>query len=46
MVADMFATLDWSADDDIPVADGSSAAELRGVLCGLGIRTRRVSQNS
>jgi hypothetical protein len=25
----MFATLDWSADDDIPVADGSSAAELR-----------------
>jgi hypothetical protein len=25
----MFATLDWSADDDIPVPDGSSAAELR-----------------
>jgi hypothetical protein len=25
----MFVTLDWSADDDIPVPDGSSAAELR-----------------
>jgi hypothetical protein len=29
MVARMFATLDWSPDDDIPVPDGSSAAELR-----------------
>jgi hypothetical protein len=29
VLADMFATLDWSADDEIPVPDGSSAAELR-----------------
>jgi len=26
IVAAMFATLDWSADDDIPVPDDSSAA--------------------
>jgi hypothetical protein len=29
MVADLFATLDWSADDDIPVPNGTPAAELR-----------------
>jgi hypothetical protein len=40
----MFAALDWSADDDIPVPDGSSAAELRAFYAGLAIRTRRVSQ--
>jgi hypothetical protein len=28
-VADAFAALDLLADDDIPVPDGSSAAELR-----------------
>jgi hypothetical protein len=29
MLADMFATLDRFTDDEIPVPDGSSAAELR-----------------
>jgi hypothetical protein len=28
-VADLFATLDLLADDDIPMPDGSPAAELR-----------------
>ena len=28
-MADMFAALHWSADDDIPMPNGSSAAELR-----------------
>jgi hypothetical protein len=46
IVADMFATPDWSADDDIPVPDGSSAAELRAFYAAWRYRTSRVSQNS
>jgi hypothetical protein len=42
----MFATADWSADDDIPVPDGSSAAELRAFYAAWRYRTSRVSQNS
>jgi hypothetical protein len=42
----MFAALDWSADDDIPRGRWLVRSRTAGVLCGLGIRARRVSQNS
>jgi hypothetical protein len=42
----MFATLDWSAEDDIPVPDGSPAAELRAFYAAWRSGLRKVSQNS
>ena len=45
-VADMFATLDWSADDKHPRASRLIRSRTAGVLRGLAIKSRRVSQNS